>query len=80
GLTAISLEEFQKNLKNLEMASLEFHLMRGDFESWFRGLGDEFLAERVSKIRKGGLKGAEALRALSEAIEARIRELKEDLQ
>lgn len=80
GLTALSLEEFQKILKNLEMASLEFHLMRGDFESWIQSLGDEFLAERIARIRKEGLKGDEALRALSEAIEARIRELKAELQ
>jgi DNA-binding MarR family transcriptional regulator len=77
GLTALSLEDFQKALKNLEIASLEFHLSRGDFEPWIRSLGDEDLAERISKIREEGLKGEEALKALSKAVEARIRELKE---
>lgn len=80
GLTAISLEGFHEVLKALEIESLDFHLSRGDFESWVRSLGDDSLADGLSRIRMEGLRGEEALKALTKAVGDRIRELKEALR
>src|SRR6267143_4184087 len=51
GATAKSLGEFAAIVKGIEPASVRFHVERGDFESWFRMLGDKSLARQVAGLR-----------------------------
>ncbi|MGE5533516.1 MAG: hypothetical protein ACM3UN_04130, partial [Bacillota bacterium] len=37
---AHSLREFANKLDRADIASVEFHMQRGDFEAWLKGLGD----------------------------------------
>ena len=48
-------------------ASLEFHLKRGDFEAWFKGLGDEELAKKIGITEKTESRLGEDLRDNSTA-------------
>ncbi len=44
----MNLSEFEKDLKRVEIGSIEFHMGRGDFENWIlTTLGDATLAQEV---------------------------------
>jgi hypothetical protein len=48
----MSLDEFATKIRDVELASLEFHLYRGDFEKWAdEVLEDRELAERISAVK-----------------------------
>jgi len=52
GESAASFEEFLEKIKETDIKSLEFHLCRGDFETWIAEiLGDKELAEEVLDLR-----------------------------
>jgi len=51
GKSASSLAELGDMLRELDSASVQFHLERGDFESWVRMLGDVRLANQVGSLR-----------------------------
>jgi hypothetical protein len=73
----MSLEEFATKIRDIETASLEFHLYRGDFEKWT----DEVLEDHELTIRIRAVKLLEpvgnALRdQLDFAVSKRLEELK----
>jgi hypothetical protein len=52
GQRAMSLEEFATKIREVKIASLEFHLYRGDFEKWIdEVLEDNILTERISAVK-----------------------------
>ena len=52
GKMATSLEEFASKITEVETASLEFHLYRGDFEKWTAEiLEDNELAKRINALK-----------------------------
>jgi hypothetical protein len=52
GQRAMSLEEFANKIREVKIASLEFHLYRGDFEKWTdEVLEDNILTERISAVK-----------------------------
>jgi hypothetical protein len=53
---AHSLSEFCNKLGQVGEDSLEFHLNRGDFEAWFKSLGDVELAKKVQLIKEKQLR------------------------
>ena len=55
------LVDLCEKIKSISVGSIEFHLGRGDFESWIRFLGDFELEKRLNLLRSAGLAG-EALR------------------
>jgi hypothetical protein len=62
-LTAQTIEEFYRIIKQVSVDSLEFHLYRGDFENWVKEVcKDPKLANEIGEIKTAELKG-EALRA-----------------
>jgi len=80
GLAARSLKEFMLVIQTVDSRSIEFHILRGDFEKWIIMLGDRSLARQVGRFRKLGLK-ADALRArLLETVTARYEVLKASAQ
>jgi hypothetical protein len=48
----MSLKEFANKIKEVKIASLEFHLYRGDFEKWTdEVLEDTILTERIGAVK-----------------------------
>jgi Mn-dependent DtxR family transcriptional regulator len=58
GISARSVKEFYAVVKTVTVNSLEFHLERADFESWFKtGVRDDVFASELAALKKEGLKG-----------------------
>ena len=71
GLTAQSLAEFYTLVGQVSADSLEFHLLRGDFEKWARDvLEEEKLAQELGNLESAGLSGEELRKELLGLIEA----------
>lgn len=51
GASPRSSGEFATVVKDIGPSSIKFHVERGDFESWFRMLGDESLAGQIAALR-----------------------------
>lgn len=72
GLTAKSIEDFYKAIKQVGSASLEFHLYRGDFEKWLSDVcGEKKLAQESATLKTTELKGEELRTALLKTINAK---------
>jgi len=65
-LHAHSLRDFAINVEKAEVASVDFHTKRGDFEVWFRGLGDQELARKVGLLKQKNVAGESLRRQLHE--------------
>jgi len=74
-LHAHSLRDFANKLDRADVASIEFHMQRGDFEAWFKGIGDEELAKKVALLKKKVLAGEELRLQLRGIVEQRYHEL-----
>jgi hypothetical protein len=75
GVYARSLTDFCKKILEVNPESIEFHLLRGDFESWLQGLGDPELAERIGLIRRMELSEEKLRREVYETTKSRCDEL-----
>lgn len=51
GISVHSVKEFTEQLEHLDSTSLEFHVLRGDFEAWLASVGATRIAQRVGKIK-----------------------------
>ncbi|MCJ7761954.1 hypothetical protein MUP38_00680 [Candidatus Bathyarchaeota archaeon] len=56
---AYGLQDFCDKILKISVDSIEFHLNRGDFESWFTGLGDVELARKTALLKEKRLVGEE---------------------
>jgi len=78
GKAAASLEEFCNQLKTIDVASVKFHMRRGDFENWVKNvLGDMELAARLEKIRTLSLSGEQLRTKIYDEVKARYDALSE---
>jgi len=69
GQIASSLDEFSNQLKAVNVASIEFHIQRGDFENWVRDIfHNNKLAARLKLIKALGLKGEKLREAVYEEV------------
>jgi len=80
GKYARSLEEFAELVKNVEAASLRFHLSRGDFQTWIRDLGDPELAMEIDGLKRLELEDEELRRSIQQTINGRLELLKRELE
>ena len=72
GTVAKSFIDFYTAIKQVDAASLEFHLYRGDFENWVQhALNDAAFAEELAKLKKPLLKGETLREAIIKATEAK---------
>jgi hypothetical protein len=74
-LHAHSLRDFANKLDRADVVSVEFHLKRGDFEAWFKGIGDEELAKKTALLKKRVLAGEDLRIQLRGMVEQRYLEL-----
>lgn len=72
---AHSLRDFANKLDRADIISVEFHMQRGDFENWFRCLGDEELAKKTALLKKKNVVGEDLRKQLYENAEKRYLEL-----
>jgi hypothetical protein len=72
---AHNLRDFVTKIGRADVVSVEFHLKRGDFEAWFKGLGDEELVKKTSMLKQRNLTGNELLKQLQCIVEQRYLEL-----
>lgn len=72
---AHSLQDFCNVLLKVELESIDFHENRGDFEAWFRCLGDAELARKAALLKEKKLSGEELRAKLHEIVETRYIEL-----
>jgi hypothetical protein len=75
GATSKSLGEFATIVKGIDPSSIRFHVERGDFESWFRMLGDKPLASQVAALRGEKISPDELRGKLSSIVGARVNQL-----
>ena len=75
GVHADSLDDFCRKILTIDLESIRFHLLRKDFESWFKHLGDMELAKKVSLIREKELFGDALRKELYDAVKSRRDEL-----
>jgi DNA-binding Lrp family transcriptional regulator len=60
GFSAESLKELYEIIKRVAVASVEFHLYRGDFENWIKAVfKDEALADELASLKSADVKGEE---------------------
>lgn len=76
GETAKNLADFLGKVKTVKTESLKFHLQRNDFRNWIsKILGDGKLAKELARISAS--KSDDVRTMVCEAVESRIKELKE---
>jgi len=72
GLQAKTIKDLYEIAKQVDVASLEFHLYRGDFEHWVRtACNDAAFADELANIRQAQLKGENLRKEIIKAAEAR---------
>ncbi|MGE5575344.1 MAG: hypothetical protein ACM3UL_04345 [Ignavibacteria bacterium] len=72
---AHSLRDFANKLDRADITSVEFHMQRGDFEAWLKGLGDEELTKKTALLKKKMLGGEDLRKQLHDIVEQRYFEL-----
>lgn len=72
---AASLSDFCDKILKIDINSIEFHLNRGDFETWFMGLGDNELARKTLLLRELKMSGENLRNKLFEIVKNRCEEL-----
>ena len=77
GATSKSLDEFATIVKGIDSSSVSFHVERGDFDSWFRMLGDESLAGQVATLRDKNTSPDELREEVSSMVKTRVDQLHE---
>jgi hypothetical protein len=77
GVHAHNLRDFTVKIDKVDLASLEFHLKRGDFEAWFKSLGDEELVKKMALLKHRNLTGEHLREHLHEAVDHHFHELAE---
>lgn len=72
GLRAACVKEFYDSVTTADVASLEFHLYRGDFENWIRtAINDAAFAADVAQMKKAEVKGENLRKEIVKAAKER---------
>jgi hypothetical protein len=76
GINAMSLKDFAKKLRVVDVQSINFHFSRGDFWRWIQFIiGDVALSSRINRIPQD-TRGEKLRSSLIKAVNKRIGELK----
>jgi len=77
GQKANSLEEFLEKTKGIDAESIEFHLVRGDFEKWIKfTIGESKLALAIGRLREQKLPDDDLRNRIFLLVSKRLTELK----
>ncbi|NWF87050.1 helix-turn-helix transcriptional regulator [Candidatus Bathyarchaeota archaeon] len=72
---AASLQDFCDKILKIDIASMEFHINRGDFEVWFMDLGDIELSRKMLLLKEQKIFGENLRQKLYEIVKSRYEEL-----
>jgi hypothetical protein len=72
---AHNLRDFVGKIEKADVISVDFHFKRGDFENWFKGLGDEELIKKTVLLKQRNTSGEPLRKQLHDIVERRYREL-----
>ena len=75
GRVSTSLVEFAETVNDIDASSVKFHLDRGDFERWFKMLGDKSLASDVASLRRKNFSPGELGARVSSTVRLRVNQL-----
>jgi hypothetical protein len=75
GVSSKSLGEFAAAVRGIDPSSIRFHVERGDFESWFRKLGDKSLAGQIAALRGKNISPDELRGKVSSIVSTRVDQL-----
>lgn len=78
GVSSDSLTDLCEKIRSVNLKSIEFHIYRGDFESWVNFLQDVELVKRLNLIREAKLTGEELREKLYATVKARCDELQKN--
>jgi len=62
-------------VNGIDPSAVKFHIERGDFESWFRMLGDKLLADQVAALRGKNISPVELREKVSSMVRTRVDQL-----
>ena len=80
GETAVSLATFARQVEAAPIESIDFHFKRADFQKWIaETIGDTELATAIGNVEKE-LAGEPLRRRLLKVINARVKELENQIQ
>ena len=74
---AHNLRDFANKIIKVDHTTIQFHMQRGDFEAWFRGVGDTELTKKISLLKKRNIAGQELQNQLHDMVEQRYLTLAE---
>ncbi|MGA3111887.1 MAG: hypothetical protein ABSE15_07635 [Candidatus Bathyarchaeia archaeon] len=74
-LHAHGVRDFAIKVEKADLESVQFHMSRGDFEAWFIGIGDVYLAKKVAALKEKNAVGEDLRSQLHETVEQRYIEL-----
>jgi len=72
GAAARNLPDFLGIVSTIDLASLQFHVTKGDFENWIKMLGDNSLAKQIGDLKGRKLRGEELRVQLIDAVKSRL--------
>jgi len=75
GAAARNLSDFVGVLSSIDIASIQFHTGRGDFENWLRMLGDDSLAQQITGLKEKKLSGEQLRIQLVDVVTTRINQI-----
>ncbi len=75
GIHAASLSDFRDKILKVSVDSIEFHIRRGDFQAWFRELGDVELARKTLLLRERRMSGEKLRNRFYEIVKDRCDKL-----
>jgi Family of unknown function (DUF5752) len=76
GAAARNLSDFVGVLSSIDVASIQFHIGRGDFENWLKMLGDDRLAQQITGLKEKKLSGEQLRISLVDTVKTRINQLR----
>jgi len=68
---AYDLLDFCNKIRTVELKTVVFHMERGDFEAWFKMLGDFELVKQIATLKSRNLLGEELRNALISVLKNR---------
>jgi Family of unknown function (DUF5752) len=70
-----SMSEFADIVQDIDPTSVQFHVERGDFERWFRLLGEQALANQISGLRGKDISPQELRSEIGLTVGLRVKEI-----
>jgi hypothetical protein len=74
-LHAHSIRDFANKIVKVDNNSIQFHIQRGDFEAWFKSIGDQETAKKISLLKQRNVTGEDLRKQLHDITEQRYLDL-----